>query len=180
MTEPLSLIQFNNFLHLFRQTSFIIWVKRCFLSCAKEVRPSCFKFLWIVMMLTAFLLAIVESDMVEFGLTLLQRPARKRGIKVTSCLVTGPLVLARLIKMPPHIRKSLPGIRWRFCNTVRAVACAAKLDIAECLFCPTALYVAYTRPYDEVASLLDNQLQLGHISVASFHRVKVANHLANL
>ena len=41
-------------------------------------------------------------------------------------------------------------------------------------------YVASTRSNDEVASLLNNQLQLGHISDASFHWVKHANHLANL
>ena len=37
-------------------------------------------------------------------------------------------------------------------------------------------YVASTRSNDEVAGLLENQLQWGHISVASIHRVKNANH----
>ena len=86
MTEPFALIQLNNFLHLFRQTSFFLLVKRCLLSCAKEARPSCFKPLWIVMTLTAIFLAIVESYMVGFGLTLLPRPARKWDVKILSLL----------------------------------------------------------------------------------------------
>ena len=86
MTEPFALIQFNNFLHLFRQTSFILLVKRCLLSCAKEVRPSCFKPLWVFITLTALFLAIVESGMVGFGLTILPGPARKWDVKIFSLL----------------------------------------------------------------------------------------------
>ena len=50
---------------------------------------------------------------------------------VTSYLLSGPLGLARLIKMPTGIRNGLPGILLWFYKEGRAVACTAKLHKAE-------------------------------------------------